>query len=193
MVIQKSQSKDIKISGLQISERAKRALQGAGVETVSQLCEKTKKELLKIDGFGKTSLDEILLALRLLKLKLKKPVREVQNTDFEKYLITRYIKPGNYKTLNWGNEIKVARNLIKKYPKREFWEWYALTFKLNSLLFFFGGGKADLHHAYHSDQSKIPHVNSKKQEPQKEAPKELFGENIIIQKPKSIEDFLNED
>lgn len=192
MAIQKTKNKPENVSDLEISERGRDSLLSNGITTISQLCERTKQDLLKLKGFGKVSLDELLLALRIHKLKLKKKVKEVKSIEFEKYLIHRYIKPNKLKTINWGNEIKVAGNLISRYPKREFWEWYALTFKLNSLLFFFGGGKENLYKAYHSDQTKIPHINPVElKEEKKEVSTELVGENIITSKPKSIEEFLH--
>ncbi len=36
----------------------------------------------------------------------------------------------------WGQETKIFNQIKKKYPDLNFWSWFCLDFKLNSLAFF---------------------------------------------------------
>lgn len=53
------ESSEHRIENLGLSVRARKALWRKGVETVDQLCELTRSELLAYSGFGQTSLREI--------------------------------------------------------------------------------------------------------------------------------------
>jgi DNA-directed RNA polymerase subunit alpha len=61
---------DKSISELELSVRAKKALENLGVLTVGQLVAKTEDELLKCKNFGVTSLNEIKQALTNVGLEL---------------------------------------------------------------------------------------------------------------------------
>ena len=58
------------IEDLELSVRSFNCLKRAGIHTVSQLCEKTPDDMMKVRNLGKKSLDEVLLKLKELNLSL---------------------------------------------------------------------------------------------------------------------------
>ena len=65
----------------------------------------------------------------------------------KKYLIAKYLK--DKKVENLKQELFVAKRLLLAYPNGKFWLNYDLTFKLNSLAFFFTpDGAALINSAY---------------------------------------------
>lgn len=59
------------VSDLQLSVRARKALQMLGVNTIGDLCARTEAELLGVKNFGSTSLDEVQEKLTELGLDLR--------------------------------------------------------------------------------------------------------------------------
>ena len=58
------------IEDLELSVRSFNCLKRAGINTVEQLCNKTPDDMMKVRNLGKKSLDEVLLKLKELNLKL---------------------------------------------------------------------------------------------------------------------------
>lgn len=169
-----------------ISDRAKNILVENGIFDLEGLTSKTKKELAAMPGLGPTALNEIQVFLISQKLKLKGPVKKAAvDFEFRKFMVEKFLKPEK-KLLEYGDNIRVAGNLLKKYPDKEFWSRFSIPFKLNSLLFFYGEkGKEILEKAYFQpkeQQIKIEKV---------ELSNEKFGQDFEL-KPKSIKDFLND-
>jgi DNA-directed RNA polymerase subunit alpha len=59
------------VSDLQLSVRARKALQMLSIETVGDLASRTEAELMGVKNFGQTSLDEVKLRLGELGLALR--------------------------------------------------------------------------------------------------------------------------
>jgi DNA-directed RNA polymerase subunit alpha len=59
------------VSDLELSVRARKALQMLGVHTIGDLCARTDAELLGVKNFGTTSLVEVLQKLGELNLSLR--------------------------------------------------------------------------------------------------------------------------
>lgn len=59
------------------------------------------------------------------------------NIEFKnaKFIVGKFAK--NYYSVDWARELKIAKQLLNKYSKIEFWECLDLGFKLNSLAYFF--------------------------------------------------------
>lgn len=182
----------ILVEELEISQKAKGILLKNNFLSVADICSKSKSELMSIKGFGATCLAEVLIALKVRKLKLRKPdPKPKSDTKLEKFIIGRFLKPEIMGSIDWGREINAARALLKRYPKIEFWEKYALKFKLNSMLFFLGKGKFDLEKAYHSDKIKGAEIKSSNEVKHEKINSTVVGENIV-EKPKTLKDFLNQ-
>ena len=69
-----------RIAHLNISQRAKNALESANIKTVFQLIRKSEEELARISGFGRSSLFEVIEVLRSFNFDLRKG-REVPFED----------------------------------------------------------------------------------------------------------------
>ena len=59
------------VSTLELSVRARRALQNLGVQTIGELAARTEAELMGVKNFGQNSLDEIKRKLVDLGLSLR--------------------------------------------------------------------------------------------------------------------------
>lgn len=175
---------NLKIEELLISTRTKNALIDSGIELLAQLTEKTSEDLKLIDGLGTKGQAEIKLVLQSKGLKLKpKPKAKKEDFEFKKMIISKFLK--NIETLDWGKEMRVASTILKKYPDKEFWRYFTLSYKLNSLFYFFSeNGKKVLLENYGKKFLKTEkrdfNISSEK-----------IGEDRILEKPKSIRDFLN--
>lgn len=77
----------------------------------------------------------------------------------KKTFITKYLKEDALKSRGaWPREMKLFNGLAAAYPVDSFWHWYNPGFKLNSLAFFLGDGKAELaaaHQAYLFEQQRV--------------------------------------
>lgn len=58
-----------------------------------------------------------------------------------KLIVEKFVKK---ETIIWPREMKMANDLIERYPDYDFWESIQFDFKLNSLAWFIGEGKDDL-------------------------------------------------
>lgn len=176
-----------RVEELGLSKRAENALLNFGIETIEDLLKKTKDEILRVDGFGRGSLDELVVTLRTHKLKLKpKEKKKDEDYSFKQALVTKFLK--NDRPINWPQEMRLATDLLKKYPDKQFWERYNLGFKLNTLFYFYSAdGKKKLANYYNAKLNAI-----KTEENVVQLEENKVGEDIVIvKKPLSVKDFLN--
>ena len=61
---------NLPVRELELSVRAANALDCAGIKTIGELCEKSPRDLLRFRNFGRKSLQEIIVRLADLRLKL---------------------------------------------------------------------------------------------------------------------------
>lgn len=169
----------------EFSDKTKAALIAANLFTVSDISTKQKKEIKKIKGLGEQGMCELILFCKKNKIKFAAAPKDL-DAGFKKDLITRFLKPEN---INWGNEMRVLAKLLKTYPDKEKWQKFALSFKLNSLCFFFTQkGKEMLQKGYYTPAA----TSTIKIEKPIELGTEKVGEDIVVEKPKSLRDFLND-
>lgn len=165
----------------QIIQRAKKILINNNILTVGDLISKSKQELKLLKGMGNLCIASIDLFLKEKGLKLKKEAPNPEEKEFFTNLIKKFVKE---ESINWGREIKAAKLLFSKKPDKDFWHKLYLPFKLNSLLFFL------------SEKGKV-YLTKKKtdliieRKPTVVLQNENLEQDIVIQKPKSIKDFLN--
>ena len=62
---------EMNIDELELSVRSYNCLKRAGINTVEELTNKTSEDMMKVRNLGRKSLDEVLLKLKELGLKLK--------------------------------------------------------------------------------------------------------------------------
>lgn len=169
-----------------LGTRGKNALLNAGLISIEDVLSKTREELLTIDGFGKSALSELLLFLLAHKLKLKpKEKKKDLQLKLKQELIEKFLKSD--RPINWPQEMRLMKDLLKKYPDEAFWRRYNLGFKLNSLFYFYTeDGKKKLANSYNAKLNAI-----KTEENPVELSKEKIGEDIVVKKPLSIKHFLN--
>jgi len=177
----------INVNDFLVREKTKNLLIKNDIFDIETLLSKSEEDLKKLGGFGPTAISDIKTYLVTLKLKLKPKPPKAKDADFQlkQAMVDKFLK--DEKKINeFGNNMRVAANLLKKYPDRDFWSRFTIPFKLNTLLFFYGEqGKEMIGKAYYSrkDESiKIERV-------------ELSTEKVgmdIVSKPKSIRDFLND-
>lgn len=53
----------------------------------------------------------------------------------EKMVKPQVLKDNEKNGKFWGREIKIVRTYFSKFPDMEFWKWFTLPFKLNSMAF----------------------------------------------------------
>ncbi len=68
---EEEQTLDMKIDELELSVRSYNCLKRANINTVKELCDKTPEEMLKVRNLGRKSLEEVLVKLDELGLKLR--------------------------------------------------------------------------------------------------------------------------
>lgn len=68
---EQTKAKDMSIDELELSVRSYNCLKRAGINTVSELINKTPDEMMKVRNLGRKSLDEVLLKLKELNLELR--------------------------------------------------------------------------------------------------------------------------
>jgi DNA-directed RNA polymerase alpha subunit len=61
---------DARLDALALSPRARNALAAGNVLSIADLCQRTREELLRMQGFGRTSLNEVTAALAARGLRL---------------------------------------------------------------------------------------------------------------------------
>lgn len=66
-----NRSKDLQIEELDLSVRSYNCLKRAGITTITELCQKSEEDMLKIKNLGKKSFDEVIEKLKNLGLTLK--------------------------------------------------------------------------------------------------------------------------
>lgn len=166
---------------------AKNVLIKNNILTLEHLTNFTKKEIKSLKGMGTLGLASIEIVLKEVGLRFKKEVKPKDDLiDLKRKLILKLLK--NTEDINWANEIKAATILLKNDPDIEFWHRFILPFKLNSLYFLLSEkGKSFI---YAAKQKKKEIKTFAKEEVSLEEKK--IGEDIVVHKPKSIKDFLNE-
>ena len=114
-------------------------------------------------------------------------MKKSKNTEFEnaKFIVGKFAK--NYYSIDWARELKIAKQLLNKYNKIEFWECLDLGFKLNSLAYFFTeDGSAKLKTEFNKYNLTIPAKIEYIIDKQK------YGEDISFEKKtENVIEFLN--
>lgn len=186
MITMKENSED-SIDILNLPNNIAQKLKNKGFLKIDEITKYTEKEFSAIEGIGKTTFDILKLALKVKKINFKK-VEKVKDLNGPVYreIIKKFLG-WKIDQISWGSELSIAKRIFainKNVLNIE------LGFKINSLAFFLTfKGKEFL--------TKTP--EPKKKESVREItvkPVELteykYGEDIIIEKRKSIRDFLNE-
>ena len=103
------------------------------------------------------------------------------------FIVKKFLKPEKT-DINWPNEVRIAKELFAKFPRFEFWEWYELSFYLNSLAFFKKKtNMLSLEEAY----TKYMKFNNFFQQPIDFKLGEKIGNDKEVQlKPKTLKDFI---
>ena len=176
---------EMEIAKTNLSRKVKTALEKGAVLLVGDIEKRTLGDVKKIKGLGMVGLAELTLFIRDNKLKLKKGERD-EEAPLKKGLIDKFLKDSS--SCNKNQEFSVAGKLLKKYPDKEFWDKFNISFKLNSLCFFLSQkGKEILEKAYYA-----PKVQNKIQTQKVIISTCKTGEDLIVEKPKSIQDFFND-
>ena len=147
----------------------------------------TEKELKSLKGIGPTTVNVLKLALKIKKLSFRKEVKEKDpNLHIYKEAINKFLG-WKIKEINYGSELRVAKRVFDLNPK--FLD-IDLGFKINSLAYFltFNGKKTLLQSQNTVNPVAVREIvqNSNELEEYK------LGEDIVIERKKSIRDFLNE-
>lgn len=167
------------------STRTKNALKNNGITDLELLRNFTRKEFKQLRGIGAGAYEEVLYAMKKHKIKFKKEEREVfKHAPIAK----KFVQEACY-TEEWGKNMKAFQRLFKKFPDPSFWETYKHPYKVKYISYLF----------YESNFKKIESAwfkfkNKKhapaKQEPLPELGKEKVGEDVVFEKPLTLEDFL---
>lgn len=179
-----------KIEDINLSTRTKNALINANILTINDLSQKTKQEIKNTIGIGKKGFEEIV---SLVKLKSNKG-----QFNLRKYLVDKFLKKHllinhnkEERDSTWANNIMVASRLLKKYPEEEFWYWFNIDFKLNSLAYFLTA-KGEERIVKEYNKWKLNLNWKEKEHKSYKLESEKQGEDtILINKPKTLKDFLN--
>lgn len=105
------------VTDWEISQRTKKLLLSANINTLDDLLLKTKEDLLSIGGFGKSALDEVSDYLYFnfkQKLKKKEKQKKVDNYSDCKEIIEHLL---GTKGFSWPREILAAKKLLDRYKK----------------------------------------------------------------------------
>ena len=70
-VDEKEKAMDKPIEELELSVRSYNCLKRAGISTVSELCNRTSDEMMKVRNLGRKSMDEVIAKIHELGLQLK--------------------------------------------------------------------------------------------------------------------------
>lgn len=166
-----------------ILKRAKTALIKNNIVNIAQLVEFSKKQLKDIKGLSSLGIASIEIFLKENGLSLKKEVyKKDENLEFKKIMVSKFLKPEN---INWAKEMRIAQTILSKYPDKNIWKNLFLPFKLNSLFFFLTQKGQEF--LKPKREKYIPHVSKN----ETKIGEQKLGEDIIINKPKTIKDFLN--
>jgi len=101
------------------------------------------------------------------------------------YLVKKFLKKDS--DVNWANEIRIANILFKYNSSMDFWEFFELDFKLNSLAFFLTE-KGKL--LVKKGENNFKFSNVQKTDTKIEKKKVGEDKNINPQKPKTLFDFI---
>lgn len=179
----------IRMSELDLSPSTKGKLEKLGIFKLEQLTDKTKKEVKSLKGIGPKAFLEIefLMAQRKLKFK-KEPKKYSSDTSLRKKIISFFIK--NTSKVNWAMEMRNADRLLAEYPQ-EFIFTIKPKVEVRTLNYFFNQYvKSDLDRRYR--QWKTPTLSFDAEEKEEiEILDFKVGEDKIIEKPKTLKDFLN--
>jgi hypothetical protein len=172
-----------------ISEATRKKLSLVGIHGYSDLSQKTKKEVKSIKGIGPKAFVEIEFMMSKDKIKFKtEPKKYNADSAKRKKIILHFIK--NTSKIRWPLEMRNADRLLAKYaeefifsikPKVDVW----------TLNYFFNGfiqTELDKRYSMWKCKEILP------QEEKKEEVELLdfkIGEDKVIEKPKSLKDFLN--
>lgn len=188
---------NLDISELAIEPKVVNLLKANNIKNVSDLIEKSDKELLEIPRLGLTKVGDIKFALIAKGLKLKKhikPKKEFFKTPKEKELALNLVKrflTWKESEIHWGNELRIAYILLNKEPLVSEID---LPFKINSLAFFLTeNGKQQLKQAISKRRAAfiLSELSINDKAKNVELSEEKFGEDIVAP-IKSIKDFLND-
>jgi hypothetical protein len=110
-------------------------------------------------------------------------VKEPSDHKFCLFLIKKFISSPK---INWGKEIKIAKNILKRYDDKRFWSEISIDFKICSLAWFLTNEGKFFVSAL---QSKWTLANSQKKTYLIQEHK--IGEDVeVSRKNKTIKDFL---
>lgn len=111
--------------------------------------------------------------------------QEAFTGEEKKALVYGWVKPGMIKTFqNLAIELAAFNKLFKIYPYIDFWRYFKPDFKVQSMLWWVGGGQDDLRayfNAYILD-------NGKSKQDTNLVDKKIGEDVIIVKKPKSLLD-----
>ena len=116
-------------------------------------------------------------------------MKKAKNIDFQrcKYLILNFCK--DVKKISWPKEVKIAKQLLRKYPSFDSWVGISMGDKPSSLSWFLTDeGKQFL--AIAEKKQKLDLDTKKSYSIQED---KLGEDKTIIKKNKSIKDFLDQD
>jgi hypothetical protein len=123
-------------------------------------------------------------------MREEKSSKERRSTSIRKALITRLVLPPKEgeKSRFWPREMKIAKELMEKYPMEAFWEKFEIPYRVNSLAFF------KMEKGSNLLKDKMLEFSFKPKQIQKsETLFDLkFGESLSISlKPQSLSQFLS--
>jgi hypothetical protein len=110
---------------------------------------------------------------------------EIVDSKKIRYLVGKMV---NSKKIIWPKEVKILKNLTKKYPDFSFWESFSEKnkfFSLTALL-----KQEDNLFSMYCEYSKKDISLGKPAKQQELFQEEKVGEDIIVTRPKTLKDFL---
>lgn len=89
-------------------------------------------------------------------MSVQKSVKNVPSTNLnKKEFVKRFIKESS--TIIWPKEMRMVKSLLKIFPNEDFWHSLELSFKLNSLCWFFSDdGRKFLNKEYKKFKLELP-------------------------------------
>lgn len=171
-----------------LSKGVREKLERANITQEQDLCERTKKEVKSIKGLGPKAILEIEYVMSKFKMKFKKEQKTSEfSVELRRKVILFFIKTTS--KINWGVEMRNAERLLKEYGKD-----FVFTIKpkveVRTLNYFFNQYvKTELDKKF--IRWKTPTLVEEKIEEDIEILDYKVGEDKVIEKPKTLKDFLS--
>jgi len=173
-----------------ISETTRKKLLSAGISDYVGLALKTRKEVKGLKGIGPKAFIEIEFMMSKDKIKFKtEPKKYSADSGLRKKIVLFFIK--NTSKINWPLEMRNADRLLAKYEEEFI---FSIKTKVDvwTLNYFFNSFIKDQIDKRYS-MWKCKEIAPQKSEPEEEIEFLDFkvGEDKVIEKPKSLKDFLS--